>query len=61
MEWGRILEMPIYRIAKTISSDTPRARELRQTSPFAGVLSEQEDPPTTIAAMERTSRALLGL
>ena len=42
MEWGRILEMPIYRIAKTISSDTPRARELRQTSPFAGVLSEQE-------------------
>ena len=26
-----------------------------------GVLREQEDPPATIAAMERTSRALLGV
>ena len=41
-EWERVLELPIERIAQRIGSDTPRARELRQTSPFAGVLTEQE-------------------
>lgn len=41
-EWERILAMPLSRIAKAISADTQRARELRQTSPFAGALTEQE-------------------
>jgi len=41
-EWERVLELPLPRIAKTISADTKRARELRQTSPFAGVLTEHE-------------------
>jgi hypothetical protein len=41
-EWDRLLKMPQSRIAKTLSADTPHARQLRQTSPFAGVLSEQE-------------------
>lgn len=41
-EWERILNMPVPRIAKAISADTRRARELRQTSPFAGLLTEQE-------------------
>ena len=41
-EWERLLAMPVPRIAKTISADTTRARELRQTSPFAGVLTEHE-------------------
>jgi excisionase family DNA binding protein len=41
-EWQRVLEMPLPRIAKLISSDTERARELRQSSPFAGALTEQE-------------------
>lgn len=41
-EWTRLLEMPLQRIAKAISADTIRARELRQTSPFAGLLTEQE-------------------
>jgi excisionase family DNA binding protein len=40
-DWERVLAMPIPRIARLISSDK-RARELRQTSPFAGVLNEQE-------------------
>lgn len=40
--WTVLLEQPLDRIAKAISADTPRARELRQTSPFAGVLTEQE-------------------
>jgi excisionase family DNA binding protein len=41
-EWERILAMPLPRIAKTIRADSQRARELRQSSPFAGVLTEQE-------------------
>ena len=41
-EWERILSKPIGQIARAIAADSPRARELRQTSPFAGVLSEQE-------------------
>lgn len=41
-EWERLLAMPIPRIAKAIASDTERARELRQSSPFAGALTEQE-------------------
>ncbi len=41
-EWKRVLSMPLHRIAKAISADTERARELRQTSPFAGTLSEHE-------------------
>lgn len=41
-EWERILSLPIPRIARAISADTPSGRELRQTSPFAGLLTEQE-------------------
>lgn len=41
-EWREVLEQPVSRIARSISSASPRARELRQTSPFAGVLNEQE-------------------
>lgn len=41
-EWDRVLALPVPRIVKAISADTPHARELRQTSPFAGVLDEHE-------------------
>lgn len=41
-QWENILALPLSQIAKEISADTPRARELRQTSPFAGVLNEHE-------------------
>lgn len=41
-EWDRILAMPIRKIALTLSSDTEHSHALRQTSPFAGVLTEQE-------------------
>jgi len=41
-EWRVVLDQPLPRIARAISSASPRARELRQTSPFAGVLTEQE-------------------
>lgn len=41
-EWRRVLALPLSRIAKTISADSQRAQDLRQTSPFAGALTEQE-------------------
>lgn len=41
-QWRSVLARPLDEIAKTIAADTPRARELRQTSPFAGALTQQE-------------------
>lgn len=52
-EWERILGLPLTRIAKAISADTTRARELRQTSPFAGALTEQERRRLVRAVEER--------
>ena len=40
--WLELLDQPIAEIARVISSDTQTARDLRQNSPFAGVLNEQE-------------------
>ncbi len=42
MEWKRLLDRPLSQIRRTLGSDSVRARELRQSSPFAGVLNEQE-------------------
>lgn len=41
-EWRRILEEPIEEVRRVLRSDSVRACELRQTSPFIGVLTEQE-------------------
>lgn len=41
-EWQRLLTRPVREIAKTISADSQRSQDLRQTSPFAGALTEQE-------------------
>lgn len=41
-EWEQLLAQPVPEIAKVIGADTPSARALRQTSPLAGVLTEQE-------------------
>lgn len=41
-DWWALLDQPLSRIAKEISSGSQRARDLRQTSPFAGALTEQE-------------------
>jgi excisionase family DNA binding protein len=41
-EWDRILNGPVGLVLETLTSPTPRARELRQNSPFAGVLTEKE-------------------
>ena len=41
-EWERILALPPAKVAKAIAADSPKARQLRQSSPFAGVLTPQE-------------------
>lgn len=41
-EWERVLSQPLAEIRTAISADTPAGRQLRQTSPFAGALTEQE-------------------
>lgn len=40
--WEEVLSRPLPQIAKLIGADSPRARDLRQSSPFAGALSEPE-------------------
>jgi len=41
-EWERLLDGPVYGVLDALTSRTSRARELRQNSPFAGVLTEEE-------------------
>ena len=39
-EWNRLLDGPVEVLLRTLTSPSPRARELRQNNPFAGVLDE---------------------
>jgi len=41
-QWERLLSGPMDRVLEVLTSRSPLARELRQNSPFAGVLTEQE-------------------
>ncbi len=41
-EWERVLDAPLARIVDTLGEDTPWAADLRQSSPFAGTLSDYE-------------------
>jgi hypothetical protein len=40
--WLGVLDWPLERILEFLSADTERARELRQATPFAGVISASE-------------------
>jgi len=40
--WDELLAGPVDEVLEVLSSRTPRARDLRQNSPFAGVLTEAE-------------------
>jgi hypothetical protein len=40
--WRKLLSRPIPEISRAISANDPESRDLRQNSPFAGVLNEQE-------------------
>jgi len=41
-EWERLLEGSLPDLLEALTSRSPRSRELRQNSPFAGVLSNEE-------------------
>lgn len=41
-EWGRLLRGPIASLVEVLVSTSQRARDLRQVTPFAGVLSDEE-------------------
>ena len=41
-EWEQLLEGPLPEVRKVLRADDQHARDLRQSSPFAGVLSEVE-------------------
>lgn len=41
-QWAQLLDGPILEILGVLTSRSPRSRELRQNSPFAGVLTEEE-------------------
>jgi hypothetical protein len=40
--WEGVLALPLEGIREAITADDERGRDLRQSSPFAGLLSEQE-------------------
>lgn len=40
--WEGVLAQPLARIAKVIGTNSQDARDLRQSSPFAGVLTGRE-------------------
>ena len=41
-QWEEVLSGPLGDVRKVIAEDSERGRDLRQNSPFAGVLSEAE-------------------
>ena len=40
--WEQLLELPVDALAAAMTSTSQIARDLRQSSPFAGVLSDRE-------------------
>lgn len=52
-EWEQVLEQPLAQVKRRIGANSVKARELRQTSPFAGVLSEHERRRLARAVQER--------
>lgn len=41
-QWADLLDGPVEEVLEALTSRSPRARELRQNSPFAGVLTEEQ-------------------
>ena len=55
-EWRELLSGPTERILEVLTSPTPWAREMRQNSPFAGVLNENERMEV-LEQFQRTDRS----
>jgi excisionase family DNA binding protein len=55
-EWDRLLDRPVEDLLDTLTSRSPKSRELRQNSPFAGLLTpaERERVLTSWQANERS-------
>lgn len=56
-EWERLLGGPTERVLEVLTSTTLYARELRQNSPFAGVLTPQEREEVLTAFKEHSRTA----
>ena len=41
-EWTKLLDGPLERVLTTLTSPSPKGREMRQNSPFSGLLDEAE-------------------
>lgn len=55
-EWERLLDGPVDRLVAGLVSPSPKGRELRQNSPFAGLLSEAERTAVLDAWRSRDDR-----
>jgi excisionase family DNA binding protein len=55
-EWAELLDGDVDKVLGALTSTSQRSRELRQNSPFSGVLSEQ-DRAMVLAAFSRVGRA----
>lgn len=53
-EWARLIEGPLPDLLIALTSPSPRSRELRQNTPFAGVLTETERQRVLDAARPNT-------
>jgi excisionase family DNA binding protein len=58
-EWARLLDGPLPDLLSALTSVSPRSRELRQNTPFAGVLTEDERQ-RVLAAVAPQRRAKAG-
>jgi hypothetical protein len=41
-QWQQLLDGDLQRVLEALTSTSPRSRELRQNSPFSGILSESD-------------------
>jgi hypothetical protein len=49
-QWRELLSKPVAEIRRQLGADTPQMADLRQSSPFAGMLSERERRAVMAAA-----------
>lgn len=55
-EWERLLDGPVEDVLDSLTSRSPKGRELRQNSPFAGLLTE-DDRDRALKAWRTTTSA----
>lgn len=53
-EWERLLDRPLPELLTALTSPSPRARELRQNHPFAGLLTSEERDAALATAARRS-------